>query len=253
MPNDIKILVVDDDPYLLDLLIETLQTIGYDSIAAGGAKEALELLQSTTVHLIITDIKMPGMSGIEFAQVVKKDYPDIPVIFITGVFNSSIVQMNDSAGFLAKPFRIGQLEELIHIAIRKSSDQDSSEDADTILVVDDDNSFRFMLMETLKLAGYSVVGAANGTEALTLLERGGIGTVITDMKMPEVDGISLVKLIKNNWPSIPVIFVTAYIHAEDALMESEVMTDGFLMKPFRMESITKILGELSKNKKQLPT
>jgi len=244
MARDIKILVVDDDRYLLDLLLETLKTIGYDTIGASGAQEALALLETTPIDLVITDIRMPGMDGVEFARRVKNTRPDLPVIFITGVFSSSILQKVDAQGFLAKPFRIGQIEELIEEVMGRSNITDQSPPPDRVLVVDDDETFRLMLMETLKLCGYNVAGSADGRTAIAALEQGHISAVITDVKMPGMDGISLAKSIRDKWPEIPIVMITGYLPAEDLSLESAGVVDGFLMKPFKIESITELLESL---------
>jgi len=241
MPNRIKILVVDDDPRLLDLLIETLTTIGYDAVGAADARQALKILTETKVSLIITDIKMPDMDGFELADIVRKKHPGLPVVFITGVFTSSIVHRKDDETILTKPFRISRLEDMIKRAVTPPPDVEPRE-KERILVVDDDDSFRVMLMETLKLSNYSVTGASDADEAMNILQQGNISAVITDIKMPGMDGISLAGNIKKSRPGIPVILVTAYLSAEQENAAS--IADGFLMKPFSIESVTNLLESL---------
>ena len=248
MPGDVKILVVDDDPYLLDLLIETLKTIGYNAIGASRAQEALTLLNTTDIQLVITDIKMPEMDGIEFTRQVKKNHPDLPVIFITGVLGSSILKNGHAEGFLAKPFRIGRMEELIESALSGTPGSGEINKKEQVLVVDDDDTFRLMLIESLKLSGYAVAGASGGREAVAILESGRIGAVITDVQMPEMDGIALSKYIKENWPEIPVIMITGYVSLEDQPIKKADVADGFLMKPFKIESITELLENLKKER-----
>jgi two-component system sensor histidine kinase/response regulator len=248
MANEIKILVVDDDRYLLDLLIETLRSIGYDTTGVQSAAEALKLLETTDYKLLITDIKMPEMDGLEFTRKVKRNHPDLPVIFITGVLGSSVLRLTDADGYLSKPFRIGQMEELIKKVLENQTGAAAPDGNEHILVVDDDDTFRLMLMETLKLSGYSVIGASGGREAVALLEQGGIDSVIADIKMPEMDGISLTRHIKKTWPGMPVIMITGYLSMEDKQEESDQLADGFLMKPFKIESITELLESLKKQR-----
>jgi CheY-like chemotaxis protein len=241
MPNRIKILVVDDDPRLLDLLIETLTTIGYDAVGAADARQALKILTETKVNLIITDIKMPDMDGFELADIVRKEYPGLPVVFITGVFTSSVVHQKNSETILTKPFRISRLEDMIKRAVTSPTYVEMRE-KDRILVVEDDDSFRVMLMETLKLSNYSVTGASDADEAINILQQGSISAVITDIKMPGMDGISLAKNIKRSQPEIPVILITAYLSAGQ--QDRASFADGFLMKPFDIKSVTDLLESL---------
>jgi CheY-like chemotaxis protein len=241
MSERVKILVVDDDPSLLDLLIETLNTVGYEARGVPGAAEALDILKDTMFQLVITDIKMPGMDGFTLAERIHRDYPELPVIFITGVFTSQVLQKGKADNILTKPFRIGQLEQMIKQSLMVK--EDKPPDREQILVVDDDDSFRLMLSETLKLSDYEVIGAASGEEAMDILNRGNISAVITDLKMPGMDGMELARQIKNNWKDLPVIIVTAYLSQEQAAEYFEAI-DGYLMKPFRIESITELLESL---------
>jgi len=244
MGSDIKILVVDDDRYLLDLLIETLKTIGYNAVGVSRPREALTILRTDKFGLVITDIKMPDMDGVEFSRRVKEEHPDLPVILISGVLGSSLIHGSEAEGFLAKPFRIGQMEELIENVISGIPREDSCTVSERILVVDDDDTFRLMLMETLKLSGYVVAGARDGQEAISLLRKGGISAVISDVKMPGMDGISLTEQVKKSWPTIPVIMITGYFSSDDDPMRLDRVADGFLMKPFKIESITELLENL---------
>lgn len=248
MAADVKILIVDDDPYLLDMLIETLRTIGYDTSGASGAEEALRFLDATPVDLVITDIRMPGMDGVEFARRVKQKQPELPVIFITGAFNSSILKTIEADGFLPKPFRIGQIEELIEEVMARLTTAVSPKRGDTILVVDDDNTFRQMLMETLKVSGYKTLGAAGSEEAMTALDNPSIEAVITDIKMPGMDGITLAGHIKRRRPNLPVIIMTGYIPVEGKQPPTADDVDGFLIKPFKIESITELLETLKRRR-----
>ena len=242
MTDKVKILVVDDDPYLLDLLIETLTNIGYDDLGASNAERPLARLGQTEVQLVVTDVKMPEMDGLELAARIKADYPGLPIIFISGVFTPSVLHKIDGVGFISKPFRIGQLEDMIEKTVA-SGQASGRPDGGVILVVDDDDSFRVMLTETLKMSGYRVVNAADAREALSLLDEGGIGAVIADVKMPGMDGIALTTRIKKDRPDIPVILITAYM-ALDREPEASQPADGFLMKPFKIESITALLENL---------
>ncbi len=78
------ILLVDDEPSLLSVLAEILEGAGYAVIAVSDAEAALtELLNGAAVDLVITDLKLPGMGGYEFAGVLRKALPSVPVIMLT--------------------------------------------------------------------------------------------------------------------------------------------------------------------------
>jgi two-component system response regulator FlrC len=113
MPTNAKILVVEDDAALLDLLVDTLSTIGYSAVPALGGPEALVKLEQDAFDLVISDIKMPEVDGISLLNKVRQAYPGVPVLLITGVASDDIISQASPDGFLAKPFRIGHMEELI--------------------------------------------------------------------------------------------------------------------------------------------
>ena len=102
-----KLLIVDDDPEVRIIVAEFLQEFGYEVIQANGGKEALELLaQTPDIRMLITDIRMPDMSGIELADLATQRQRGLKVILISGYFVSQQVERR----FLRKPFRMRDLE-----------------------------------------------------------------------------------------------------------------------------------------------
>lgn len=112
------ILVVEDNATMRDLLVDTLDAIGYVPTGASDGSEALQKLKEQKFDLIITDIMMPGIDGIALLKKVRKDYPHLPVLFITGVATPEVVERASPDGFLAKPFRISHIEELIEDTLK---------------------------------------------------------------------------------------------------------------------------------------
>ncbi|MBI5576735.1 MAG: response regulator [Deltaproteobacteria bacterium] len=102
------ILVVDDEPSIRKLIVSTLQPLGFNLLEAGDGVEALESSRSVkgTIDLLITDIIMPEMNGIELAGIIRKERPDILVIYTSGYTNSTILKQeifDDRTSFLQKP------------------------------------------------------------------------------------------------------------------------------------------------------
>jgi CheY-like chemotaxis protein len=102
-----RLMVVDDDPEVRVIVAEFLEDFGYRVIQASGGAEALSLLSHTPdLRMIITDIRMPDMSGIELADIATRRQRDLKVILISGYFVSQQVDWR----FLRKPFRMKDLE-----------------------------------------------------------------------------------------------------------------------------------------------
>jgi CheY-like chemotaxis protein len=102
-----KLMIVDDDAEVRIIVAEFLRDFGYHVIQATGGPQALDLLGRTPdLRMIITDIRMPDMSGIELADLATKRQSDLKIILISGYFVSQQLDRR----FLRKPFRMRDLE-----------------------------------------------------------------------------------------------------------------------------------------------
>lgn len=256
MNKPIRVLVVDDDAKMRELLLDTLSVLGYQTLGAKDGEEALSLLEDEKIDLVVTDIKMPKISGVALLQEIKEKNPELPVVLITG-YNSiyPMEQMiNKGAnGFISKPFRIGRIEELIVKILNAKTDKSgksgkSDKSSKKILVVDDDEALRSVLEETLVSFNYQVTTASDGQEALEKLKQENYDLVITDIKMPRMNGNELLKEIKQVSPGIPVVIITAYPAAYSQQWIMEEGADGYLTKPFHIDKIDKLIRELTLEK-----
>jgi len=106
-----------------------------------------------------------------------------------------------------------------------------------ILVVDDNNSLRRVLSKELSENGYVVLTAANGREAINLVEDEKIDLVLLDIKMPELDGFEVLKYIKRKFPLVKVIMLTAYADLKNAMKSKKLGADDFASKPFDLADL----------------
>lgn len=101
----VRIMVVEDEDGVRTLVTRLLTREGYDVIAASNGNEALETLESTGgVDLIVTDIVMPGMRGTDMVDIIRKERPDVPVLFITGYPQDDNFGSSQKERILFKPF-----------------------------------------------------------------------------------------------------------------------------------------------------
>ncbi len=110
-----------------------------------------------------------------------------------------------------------------------------------ILIVDDEEGMRIALNEALSRVGFKVVSCADGREAVTKLKNDTYAMVITDIKMPGLDGLGLLREVKKICPETPVVMITAYGTIDNAV---EAMKDGacdYLLKPFSFENLIEIV------------
>ncbi len=115
----------------------------------------------------------------------------------------------------------------------------------SVLVVDDDNLVNELVLETLNRAGYDCRSAHSGEEALAELNDRGADIVLSDLKMPGMDGIELLKYIKKSSPETVVIMITAFGTIETAVRAIKLGADDFLIKPVVPETIEHITARAS--------
>jgi len=107
-----------------------------------------------------------------------------------------------------------------------------------ILVVDDEAPVREILKKGLsQIEGYSIEVARNGLEAIEKIENDVFDLVLTDMKMPEMDGLELLKTIKGTWPDIMVILITAYGSIETAVEAMKLGANDYITKPIDLNEL----------------
>jgi len=110
-----------------------------------------------------------------------------------------------------------------------------------ILVVDDDPQMLIAVNEALRCRGYSVTTAASGMEALCRLKEKHHKVVITDMRMPEVSGLDLLKKVRSMAPQTPVVLLTAYGTIQNAVDAMRLGAFDYLLKPFSIESLESVV------------
>jgi len=113
----------------------------------------------------------------------------------------------------------------------------------TIMTVDDSASVRLMVNFTLRELGYEIIEAENGKEALKKLEKKKIHMMITDINMPELDGISLVKKVRANpdYKFIPIIMLTTESQVEKKNAGKQAGATGWIVKPFKPDQLVAVV------------
>ena len=107
-----RLLIVDDDPGQRSLLDSFLRGQGFDTVVAESGERALELLPTKKFSLMISDVRMPGLSGLETLQRARKDFPALPVLLVTAYtdIREAVAAMRDGAvNYLAKPIDLDEL------------------------------------------------------------------------------------------------------------------------------------------------
>lgn len=111
-----------------------------------------------------------------------------------------------------------------------------------IIVVDDEQSARTGMCKLLEQDGYEVTTCEDGSEALAKLDEGPVDLVITDLRMPKMDGFELLRATKAQWPHIPVVMVTAFGDVGSAVLAMREGAEDFLTKPTDFDALSLTIG-----------
>ena len=128
LQGDATVLVVDDEPSIRRLVIDTLEPLGYTCLEAASAAEALAVARATPgeIHLLLTDVVMPGMNGKELAAALRAERPGVEVVFMSGYTENTITShgvLDPGVQYLPKPLTPTQLAEKIHRVLRPRPSQ----------------------------------------------------------------------------------------------------------------------------------
>jgi DNA-binding response OmpR family regulator len=225
-------------------MVDTLSTIGYDVTGAPGGVEALQSLKDDKFDLMITDIKMPDVDGLQLLKKVRRYYSQMPVLFVTGVATQDVIGQASPDGFLAKPFRISQIEKLIENALQHKSVGFSSR-MPRVLIVEQDEELRNMMSDALNQNQYLTFHATTGRAALVELENGSIDALVADSGLSDTNSLSLMASAKDQDPGILTVLTGDSRPVQDkGTFSFGPEVDVFLPKPFK---ISELLGLLERH------
>lgn len=115
-----QILVIDDEPEVLAVMVDVLQQEGYSLRSTSDSREASKLLEETVFDVIVSDIMMPHLSGLQLLEMAKRQNPDVQVVFVTGYSTREVAleALNKGASsFIEKPFQTHQLVAAVREAL----------------------------------------------------------------------------------------------------------------------------------------
>ncbi len=228
-----KVLVVDDDPPTTFIVKGLLMERGYNVVVTHDGHEALRLARERQPDLILMDIRMPVVDGLQVTDILHHDpeTQEIPVLVVSVAEAEQEAYQAGAAAYLAKPFRLGQLvvtvQELLarHNLITRMF---------KVLIVDDDDAIRAVCREVLEKQGYAVLEAESGQEGLDLMARSAVDVVLLDVMLPDFDGFQITERIRadRNLADLPIIFISARGQTSDKVRALKLGGDDYMVKPF---------------------
>ena len=207
-----SILVVDDIPFQRELLRAFLQKQGYEVKQAEDGQEAVNAVAEDKPDLVILNVMMPVMDGIEALRQMREQYSaeELPVMMLTASTEDTMRDAAYQAGanfFMGKPFIGEELLERVGLLLdSEKGDAGSDDSAPTasILVVDDEPTVRDLLRDFLEMQDYEVWEAVHGQGGLDAIAEAKPDLVIMGVMMPGMDGLELLRAIRELDGEVPV-------------------------------------------------
>jgi len=247
------VLIVDDDPAYRKLLRGRLEHADFTTAEACDGSEAVEILKVESYDVILLDLNMPNMGGYEVLQWIHSSThtQDINVIVLTAdsirdhVVTTLTLGAKDfitkSAGkleLITRVKRLCQIKTLEGNANNKIADKELLQS--TVLLVDDNELSTGLTARRIENAGYKVLRASCGQDALSIVQTEDIKLALLDINMPDISGLEVLNHIRTTKPKeeLAIIMVTAIEDPDMVIDCIRAGADDYIMKPFHPAELT---------------
>ena len=271
--ENIKILVIDDNPIAVEIMTNMLKSMHFAAEGVGSGEQGLAELkkeQANGFDLVIMDWQMPGMDGLETSRRIKTmdEIKIKPEIIMISAYNlSELADEASQVGInrcLTKPITQSQLFDAVMDVIGTGRDTSfvfnhngheeliSNRPPDIkgakILLVEDNEINQQVAQEILHKMGLQVEIAANGLQALEMLEEVEYDLVLMDVQMPVMDGYQATSKIRSSlrWANLPVIAMTAHAMREDREKSLQAGMNDQVNKPINPDELLEVLARYIK-------
>ncbi|MCJ7538650.1 MAG: response regulator, partial [Desulfobacterales bacterium] len=244
-----RILFIDDEESMVYVGRNRLERLGYQVETKTSPVEALELFRANPdqFDLVITDMTMPQMTGDHLLEEVLKIRPDLPTIICSGFSEKIDEEKAKEIGihqYIEKPFNRSDLAKLV----RKVLDNKKKEQiTGRVLVIEDEPQMRIMLKQMIEDIGCDVVEASDGKEGVKLYRANPFDLIVTDIIMPEKEGIETITELERDFPDVKIIAISGggEIDAEIYLSMAKKLGARYTFaKPVVREELLKAIRQL---------
>ncbi|MEP7229670.1 MAG: response regulator [Ginsengibacter sp.] len=250
-----QILIVDDNATSVAILNNQLEQWKMLPVLAGSARHALEILSQISVDLIITDLNMPDMNGIELSKTIRTNYPKIPIILMNSVNDERYKQDADIfSSVISKPVTQHALFDCILTGIRHHDnslangashlipDDFSQKYPLRILVAEDNPVNQKWIKKILSKIGYQCEMADNGNTVMEKVSLENFDLILMDVQMPEMDGLEATRMIRLCLETQPVIIaMTANAMQGDRDICIQAGMNDYISKPVELNVLLNML------------
>lgn len=244
LQNTETILVVEDDVRVRDFTQTALAVFGYTVLSAQDADRALRISEEYAgpIHLLLTDVVLPETSGRDLAEQIRRKRTDTAVLYMSGYTREALIsrgEIEPEYGYLQKPF----LPESLAAAVRGALGP-AVAPRRSVMVVDDEAAVRDYLKQTISEAGYDVTTVGDGDEALRIFRNAPADLVLTDLVMPEKEGIETIQSLKREDPNLRIIAMSGAVSGPILAAAKYLGANEVMQKPIAAEDLVRLLRKL---------
>jgi putative two-component system response regulator len=247
----LRILIVDDSVVVRSVLSKELLRSGVEVTQAENGQQALDIALSKELDLIITDVEMPVMGGIELCRKLKSNTrtQQIPIVILSSLDKEEDIKRGYKAGastYITKTQAKESLIETIETVLHKTTFQRGR----MILVVDDSSTVRRLVEKGLKEVGFKVAQAENGRVALETLKNEKPDLILSDIDMPEMNGEDFCQAVHADPVQASIPFVVMSANNDRPIMRRmlQLGADAYLVKPFNIDQLVITVEKLLSDK-----
>ena len=250
------ILIVDNNRTSCNILKKQMESWKMLPLIADSGKQALEILSSNKIDIVLTDMDMPEMDGIQLTKFIRDKFSTMPVILMNPIGDETYKrEIEIFSSVLIKPIRRNTLRDHIlnlfsQTIINKDNnannltDEFSSQYPLRILVAEDNLINQKIAVKILGKLGYQPALANNGKEALEMVSNEQYDIILMDIQMPEMDGLEATRMIRTCLEIQPIIIaMTANVMQGDRDDCIQAGMDDYMSKPIDMDVL---LSQLEK-------
>jgi DNA-binding NtrC family response regulator len=238
MTSKLRLLIVDDDQRMAHTLVDILTMSGHHAVEASSGSLALEKINAQEFDCVLTDVRMPGMNGVEFHRQLHQSHPGLPVVLMTAYSGGKTLQEgldNGVIGVLDKPLDINHL-----LAFFTSLAKNR-----IIAIVDDDPDFCKTLAGILQQRGFRVAQIVDPHTDIETIASGS-QVILLDMNLNHLGGLQILKDIRACYPSLPVVMVTGYRQEMETAIKDALAINAYacLYKPLEIPALLEMLSQI---------
>lgn len=232
-----RVLVADDDRQMVRTLCDILRLNGWDAHGVHNGSAAVDAVRAEPFALVLMDVRMDGLNGVDALKAMKAVRPDIRVLLMTAYSAAELIAEAEREGamrVLPKPVAVPMLLEML---------AEAASEPRRVLVVDDEPAFLHSLAAVLRQHDYEVIEAATLGDAIAKLEHEAPGAVVLDLILDGAITGESVFAIRRVSPAVSLILYSGHGAALEAVHErlGEREVCGTLRKPFPPEQLLEML------------